>query len=88
MPATLLEQTEGCVALQEPGAREPEMEALPCEVAGYVVSGAIRLEIENEGEFTLRPGDAFYVPRNTVHRGFAVGDEPARIITVCHPPKY
>lgn len=74
--------------MHDPRGPEPELEALPCDVAGYVIQGTMHLEIQDEGIVTLRPGDAFYVPRDTMHRGFAVGDEPARVITVCHPPSY
>ncbi len=74
--------------MHEPGGPEPELEALPCDVAGYIIHGSVQLDIQDEGTFTLRPGDAFYVPRDTMHRGFAVGDGPARVISVCHPPNY
>lgn len=74
--------------MHDPSGPEPELETLPCDVAGYVIQGTMHFEIQDEGIVTLRPGDAFYVPRDTMHRGFAVGDEPARVITVCYPPSY
>ena len=74
--------------MHDPRGPEPELEALPCDVAGYVIQGTMHLEIQDEGIVTLQPGDAFYVPRDTTHRGFAVGDEPARVITAYHPPSY
>ena len=74
--------------MHEPGGPKPELEALSCDVAGYIVRGSIQLEIQDDGTFTLRPGAAFYVPRDIIHRGFAVGEESARLISVCYPPKY
>jgi transcriptional regulator with XRE-family HTH domain len=74
--------------LHDPEGPVPEMEPLPCDVAGYVIAGSIRLEIQDDGEHVLRPGDSFYIPRGTVHRGYAIGELAARVITVCYPPKY
>lgn len=66
----------------------PPLETLECDVAGYVISGQLRLELPNEPPSTLRPGDAFYVPRGTEHRGYAWGETPAHLITVCYPARY
>ena len=74
--------------LHDPSGPPPELEALSCDVAGYVIAGSMRLEIADDGEYILRPGDSFYVPRDTVHRGYALGEQPARVITVCFPPMY
>ena len=43
---------------------------------------------ENRSKETLRPGDAFYVTKGTAHRGYAHGDEPVRLVSVYHPPRY
>jgi len=71
-----------------PAPKRPPFETLNCDVAGYVVAGSLTLEVRGRKPAVLRPGDAFYVSKGQDHRGFATGDEPARLITVCHPPKY
>jgi HTH-type transcriptional regulator, repressor for puuD len=68
--------------------RRPPFETLKCDVAGYVLSGSLMLEVKNQPKRTLRPGDAFYIPKGQVHRGFNASKEPARLITVYHPAKY
>jgi len=65
-----------------------EFETLECDVAGYVLAGEIRLEIEDGQQWVVRTGDAFYVPKGTSHRGNAVGEEPAHLITACYPARY
>jgi transcriptional regulator with XRE-family HTH domain len=71
-----------------PSLRKPEFETLGCDVAGYILSGLLALELEGQDPRALRPGDAFYVPKGTAHRGYASGDEPVRLVTVYHPPRY
>jgi len=71
-----------------PGEAEPEFENLSCDVAGLVLSGTLSLEIEGEPASVLCPGDAFYVPDGTRHRGRCLGSEPVHLITAYVPPKY
>lgn len=71
-----------------PGTRRPPMETLKCDVAGYIISGKLVLEIKGRETETLRPGDAFYIQKGQEHRGFADDDEPVRLVTVYHPAKY
>jgi transcriptional regulator with XRE-family HTH domain len=71
-----------------PGRRRPVFETLQCDVAGYVLSGNLVLEIKPREKQTLRPGDAFYIPKGVEHRGFATGDSPVRLLTVYSPVKY
>lgn len=71
-----------------PSRRKPEFETLQCDVAGYVLAGTLTLEIRGRDRQTLRPGDAFYVPQSTTHRGFAAEGETVRLITVCYPAVY
>jgi transcriptional regulator with XRE-family HTH domain len=66
----------------------PELEKLECHMCGYVLSGSVVLEIGDRPAEALRPGDAFFVARNEIHRGYAVGEEPARLITVHYPIGY
>jgi len=70
-----------------PGKRRPPFETLRCDVAGYVLSGTLTLEVRGRKRETLRPGDAFYVPKGCEHRGFAA-EGTVRLITVCHPAEY
>jgi mannose-6-phosphate isomerase-like protein (cupin superfamily) len=71
-----------------PSPKKPEFETLNCDVAGYILSGSLALEVEGEKKKAVRPGDAFYVPKGTSHRGYAIGDEPVRLVSVYHPPRY
>ncbi|MBN2292407.1 MAG: helix-turn-helix domain-containing protein [Pirellulales bacterium] len=71
-----------------PSDELPEMETLRCDVAGYILMGMLELEVEGKKKALLRPGDAFYVVKETPHRGRAVGDETVRAITVYCPPNY
>ncbi len=66
----------------------PEKETLKCDIGGYVLSGALELAVDGQENAMLRPGDAFYVVKGTPHCGRAVGEEPARIITIYCPPNY
>lgn len=70
-----------------PSRRRPPYETLKCDVAGYILSGELVLEIKGKTKRTLRPGDAFYVTKGQEHRGYTV-DEPVRLITVYSPARY
>jgi quercetin dioxygenase-like cupin family protein len=54
----------------------------PCDVVGYVVSGAIRFEVAGEPETTLTAGDAFHEPANQeiAHFDNASGEEAASFV--------
>jgi len=71
-----------------PAKRRPPLETLQCDVAGYIITGSLVLEIKGRKKQTLRPGDAFYVSKGQEHRGFAANNEPVRLVTVYHPGKY
>ncbi|MBW8040604.1 MAG: helix-turn-helix domain-containing protein [Planctomycetes bacterium] len=70
-----------------PSRRRPPYETLKCDVAGYIFSGELVLEIKGKKKRVLRPGDAFYVTKGQEHRGYAF-DEPVRLITVYSPARY
>ncbi|MBN2270002.1 MAG: helix-turn-helix domain-containing protein [Sedimentisphaerales bacterium] len=70
-----------------PSRRHPPYEILKCDVAGYVLSGKLAIEIKGKTKKVLRPGDAFYLTKGQEHRGYAV-DEPVRLITVYSPARY
>ena len=67
--------------------RKPPFETLTCDVSGYILSGTMVLEVKDSQPHTLRPGDSFYLPRGTEHRGYTQ-DEAVRLITVYTPPRY
>lgn len=71
-----------------PSREMPPMEPLKCDIAGYILSGTLVLEIEGENQKTLRPGDAFYIKKGSSHRGYAGNGEPVRLINVHTPVKY
>ncbi len=71
-----------------PSKQRPKYEILKCDVAGYILSGSLVLEIKNEPKQILRPGDAFYIHKEQEHRGFTAEDEIVRVITVCCPARY
>lgn len=71
-----------------PNKTKPDYETLNCDVAGYILLGSLVLDLEGEPPQTLRPGDAFYVPKGSSHRGYATGDQPVRLISAYHPPRY
>jgi HTH-type transcriptional repressor of puuD len=71
-----------------PAKRRSPYEKLQCDVAGYVLAGSLVLDVKGKHKQTLRPGDAFYIPKGVEHRGYVVEDAPARLITVYHPAKY
>jgi oxalate decarboxylase/phosphoglucose isomerase-like protein (cupin superfamily) len=71
-----------------PAKRRPPYEKLQCDVAGYVLSGRMVLDIKGKKKQTLRPGDAFYIPKGLEHRGYVETDDPARLVSVYYPAKY
>lgn len=71
-----------------PAKLRPPFETLKCDVAGYIISGSLSLEIKGRKKQKLRPGDAFYVSKGQEHRGVAANDEPVRLVTVYYPAKY
>lgn len=71
-----------------PTKQRPPFEKLKCDVAGYVISGSLTLELRGQDKRTVRTGDAFYVPKGMEHRGFAAEDAPVRLVTVYYPARY
>jgi len=41
--------------------------AHPCPVVGYVVEGALRMQVKGEPEAVYRAGEGFYEPPNVTH---------------------
>jgi len=68
-----------------PSQGKPPYSRLEVDMAGYVLSGRLILEVRGESPKTLRTGDAFYVKRRTPHRGYAAESDEVRLITVSIP---
>lgn len=68
--------------------KRPEFETLTCDIGGYILAGTMTLAVKGQPARQLRPGDAFYLPKGTTHRGYAAGDEPVRLISFCCPADY
>ena len=71
-----------------PAKKKPDYTKLNSDVAGYVLSGSLILDIKGEERRTLRAGDAFYVAKGTTHRGYAPEGQEARLITTTYPASY
>jgi transcriptional regulator with XRE-family HTH domain len=65
-----------------PGKPSPPFSVFQADVAGYLISGELALELRDQPKRILRVGDAFYIPKGVEHRGYSVGEESARVITV------
>lgn len=65
------------------GHDHPEFEILSGDLAGYVLTGQLVLEVRGQPVQTLEPGDAFFVPGGEPVRGWC-GDDAisTRLITV------
>lgn len=50
----------------------------------YVISGTIEQWLLQERQ-QLTPGDSIFIPANTVHASFNVGDEPAKLMVALAP---
>ena len=74
---------EAVMALVElpPGATEGK-HTHPAEVYGYVLEGAINLEVEGQPARTLKAGDVFTIAPEQVHEGSNKGSTTARLSAV------
>jgi len=70
------------------GKNKPAYTRLKCDIAGYILSGSLVLDVKGKGKRTLRAGDAFYVTKGAAHRGYALNGQEARLITVSYPASY
>jgi quercetin dioxygenase-like cupin family protein len=54
----------------------------PCPVVGYVLEGALRMQVKGQAEITYKPGDTFYESPSDVHlvSANASQDKPARFL--------
>ncbi len=61
---------------------KPAYEPLAGDLAGYVLSGELRLDVKGEPPQVLQPGDAFHVPAGRPVRGWCRRGKSARLLTV------
>jgi quercetin dioxygenase-like cupin family protein len=74
---------EAVMALVEipPGGREGR-HTHPAEVYGFVQEGTITLEVQGQPTKTLKAGDVFSIPPETIHEGTNNGTVTARLSAV------
>jgi quercetin dioxygenase-like cupin family protein len=63
--------------IYEPGGANPSHQH-PCPVVGYVLEGALRMQIEGQPEVIYRAGDTFVERPTDVHRVSANASDTAR----------
>ena len=72
-----------------PSESKGEWEVHDCDVGGVILSGGpAQLEIEGEGQWSLRQGDSFYIKAGFKHRLLNLGKRAIKQITVMDPPRY
>jgi len=59
----------------------------PGEEFGYILEGTLEFEIAGKPNATLKAGDTFFIPPNTVHAAKNVGGGPARVLATYHVEK-
>jgi quercetin dioxygenase-like cupin family protein len=74
---------EAVMALVEipPGGKEGR-HTHPAEVYGFVQEGTITLEVQGQPTKTLKAGDVFSIPPETIHEGTNNGTVPVRLSAV------
>jgi quercetin dioxygenase-like cupin family protein len=62
------------------GASSPHSH--PCPVIGYVLEGAVRIQVKGEPEAIYKAGESFYEPPNGIHQvsANASDHEPAKLL--------
>jgi quercetin dioxygenase-like cupin family protein len=53
----------------------------PGEEIGYVLEGTLQLEVAGKPSTTLKAGDAFFVPAETIHAAKNVGSGPTKVLS-------
>jgi transcriptional regulator with XRE-family HTH domain len=71
-----------------PTEKQSEWEQHDYDLAGTILSGGpAELEIENQGKWKLKAGDAFYIYANHKHRLVSLSKTPLKMITVSENQK-
>lgn len=69
-----------------PHTKVIERESFKGDICGIVLSGALTIEIVNQGVFEAKAGDAFYIKADKLHAGRNDGDEVLKIVAVQRLP--
>lgn len=64
----------------EPGAVVPK-HTHPGEEVGYILQGELTVEVAGKPPQTLKAGDVFFIPANTVHSGKNASKAPTVVIS-------
>ena len=73
----------------EPAEKHSEWEEHDCDLGGVIISvGPARLEIQDQGQWTIRKNDSYYIKAACRHRLINMGKRPLKQITVMDPPRY
>ena len=59
----------------------------PGELLGYVLEGALKLYVEGKPTRTVKAGQAFFVPADTVHWGENAGQALCKVVSTLVVPK-
>jgi transcriptional regulator with XRE-family HTH domain len=71
-----------------PTEKQSEWEQHDYDLAGTILSGgSAELEIENQGKWKLKTGDAFYIYAHQKHRLISLSKTPLKLVTVSENPK-
>lgn len=54
----------------------------------YVLSGEIEVYLDEYATFHLRTGESAYIDSHTPHAFVALGETPARMLSICFDPKH
>lgn len=84
--------TEGCLLqanlhIVAPGGRSDGLIAHVGEEVGYLIAGALELEVGGE-RYLLAPGDSFYFPSDRPHGYRNPGTTEARVLWINTPPTF
>jgi quercetin dioxygenase-like cupin family protein len=79
---------EGIVSAVDlaPGVKEAR-HTHPGELLGYVLEGTVKLNVEGKPTTTVKSGQAFFVPAETVHWGECQEPTSCRVISTFVVPK-
>jgi len=66
----------------QPRTHVIEREVHRGDIAGYVVSGQLTIEVIDQGRFVIQAGDAFYIKQGRLHSSMNDGDRILKLVTV------
>ena len=74
---------EGVMAMVElPSGSAEGKHTHPADLFGFVLEGAVSLEIEGSPTATLKAGDVFHIAPGRIHQGTNNGSVPAKLAVV------